>query len=134
MSSIVRTAEYNRIYIIVYIFLIPVLLCSKLLREGGHSALGKTVLGGWGWGQPALLHQPCYSILWKCILFSEPVMGKLCSNEIQFPARFLKRDNPAAPPGKTEISLNDNVAYERCNHGKEQADDHQYEKLDEYQA
>ena len=59
-------------------------------------------------------------------------MGQLCSNFNQFPARFLKRDSPVAPPGTTEISLTNNVAYERCNHEKNQ--DHQYEKLDEYQA
>ena len=67
-------------------------------------------------------------------LFSEPAMRQLCSNFIQFPARFLKHDSPPDPLGTTEISLSDNIAYERCNHEKDQTDDHQYEKLDEYQA
>ena len=61
-------------------------------------------------------------------------MGQLCSNFNRFPARFLKRDSPLPPPGTTEMSLSDNVAYERCNHEKNQDDDHQYEKLDEYNA
>ena len=59
-------------------------------------------------------------------------MGQLCLNTIQFPAMFLKHKSPAAPPGTTEISLSDNVAYESYSHGKDQDDDHQYEKLDEY--
>ena len=45
---------------------------------------------------------------------------------------FLKHKSPAAPPGTTEISLSDNVAYESYSRGKDQDDDHQYEKLDEY--
>ena len=68
------------------------------------------------------------------ILGGSKLMWQECSNAIQFPARFLKRDSPPAPPGTTEISLSDNVAYGRCNHEKDQTDDHQYEKLDEYQA
>ena len=57
----------------------------------------------------------------------------MCSNAIQFTATFLKRESPAAPPGTTEISLRDNVAYESYSHGKDSSsDDHQYEKLDEY--
>ena len=59
----------------------------------------------------------------------------ICSNEIQFPARFQNHHGPVAPPGTTEISLSNNVAYERCNHeNNPDGDDHQYEKLDEYQA
>ena len=61
-------------------------------------------------------------------------MGQLCWNAIQFPATFLKRESPAVPPGTTEISLRGNVAYETYNREKDQADDHQYEKLDEYKA
>ena len=59
---------------------------------------------------------------------------QLCSNSIQFPAKLLKRESPAVPPGTTEISLRDNVAYESYNRGKDQDDNHQYEKLDEYKA
>ena len=58
--------------------------------------------------------------------------SQLCSNAIQFPAKFLKHESPAAPPGTTEISLRGNVAYESYNCGEDQDDDHQYEKLDEY--
>ena len=57
----------------------------------------------------------------------------MCLNAIQFPAKFLKRESPAAPPGTTEISLRGNVAYESYSREKESSnDDHQYEKLDEY--
>ena len=73
-----------------------------------------------------LLH--CFAI-WKSILQSQ---SQLCLNAIQFPATFLKRESPAAPPGTTEISLHGNVAYESYNRGEDQDDDHQYEKLDEY--
>ena len=62
-------------------------------------------------------------------------MGQLCLNTIQFPAKFLKCESPAAPPGTTEISLCDNVSYETINREKESSnDDHQYETLDEYKA
>ena len=56
------------------------------------------------------------------------------SNAIQFPVKFLKHASPAAPPGTTEISLCGNVAYESYNREKDQDDDDQYEKLDEYKA
>ena len=58
----------------------------------------------------------------------------MCSNAIQFPAKFLKRESPAAPPGTTEISLSDNVAYKTYSREKNQDDDNQYEELDEYKA
>ena len=64
----------------------------------------------------------------------QSVMGQLCLNTIQFPAKFLKRESPAAPCGTTEISLSDNVAYESYSREKDQDDDHHYEKLDEYKA
>ena len=35
-------------------------------------------------------------------------------------------------PGTTDISLHDNAAYECYNHEQDPADDHQYERLDEY--
>ena len=57
--------------------------------------------------------------------------SQLCSNALQFAATFLKQGSPAATP---EISRSDNVAYESYNRGKDQDDDHQYEKLDEYKA
>ena len=46
----------------------------------------------------------------------------------------MKSESPAVPPGTTEISLRGNVAYETYNREKDQADDHQYEKLDEYKG
>ena len=66
--------------------------------------------------------------------------GKVCGcgtivfNTNQFPGKFLKQESPAAPPATTEISLRDNVAYESYNREKDQDNDDQYEKLDEYKA
>ena len=61
-------------------------------------------------------------------------MWDIVFNANQFPGKFLKHESPAAPPGTTEISLRDNVAYESYNREKNQDDDNQYEELDEYKA
>ena len=68
----------------------------------------------------------------------------------QSPGRFQKHKNPAALPdttvinlhsniaheqvrhGTTDISLHGNVAYDSHDHEQNPADDHQYERLDDY--